>query len=193
MSRRSPCDRSSSPNPPFSRSDQSPAASPSPIPYAEQFPGARPTASLRARTCPFPAQSNIPPPPARPLLSPTQHSLPALALRQLLEPELPIVPLRTISCHSPCSPPPCRIVSRHSPCGNSSSLNSPALPLRTISWRLTPFRTVSRRSPCGISSSPKSPCPRPEQYNAAPFARRTVSRCSPCGCSSGRNSPYALA
>ena len=53
-----------------------------------------------------------------------QNSLPALALRQLFEPELPVLPLKAISC-PPCCPPTRRTISRHSPCGNSSSLNSP--------------------------------------------------------------------
>ena len=68
---------------------------------------------------------------------PTQNNFPPLALRQLVEPELP------------------------------------SLPLRTISWRLSPCRTISRCSPCGIPSSPKSLGPRPEQSHAAPSPPHT--------------------
>ena len=106
-----------SPYPPAPRAEQSPGARPaaarraltphSPahnnilppppplLPHAEPSPGARPAVGLRARIRPSPAQTNLLPPPHPP--SVTQNSLPALALRQFFEPELPPPPPRTIS------------------------------------------------------------------------------------------------
>ena len=97
ISRRSPCG-----NTILARTPHAPAQyhvlppPPSPSPRAEQCPGARPAAVLRALTLHSPAHSNILPPP--PPLFPAQNNLPALALRQVFEPEFALLPLRPISC-----------------------------------------------------------------------------------------------
>ena len=96
---------------------------PSPSPRAEQSPGARPAAALRALTPHSPAHNHILPPPP-PLLPHTEQfpgARPTAGLRARINPS----PAQTNLLPPPHPPSLRRTVSRHSPCGKSSSPNSP--------------------------------------------------------------------